>query len=133
VAYVKLAMKSDKFIYYRKQLELTQKELAQLLMISVKAVHSYEQGWRNIPDNMERQLLFLISGQKNQAAASKPCWTIKRCPPGKKKQCPAWKYKSGHLCWFINGTICEGEVHKNWSEKIQICRNCEVFKPLLDF
>jgi hypothetical protein len=126
-------MESEKFIFYRKQLGLTQKELAQLLMTSVKAIHSYEQGWRNIPDNIERQILFLISGQKNQAKTSKPCWTIKKCPPEKKKQCPAWKYKAGQLCWFINGTICEGTVHKNWSEKIKICKTCEVFKPIIDF
>ncbi len=126
-------MDSKKFAFYRKQLGLTQKELAQLLMTSIKAVHSYEQGWRNIPDNMERQILFLISGQKKLALSSKPCWTIKKCPPDRKKQCPAWKYKAGLLCWFINGTICEGEVHKNWSDKIEICKKCQVFKPILEF
>jgi hypothetical protein len=124
-------MESEKFIYYRKQLGLTQKELAQLLVTSIKAVHSYEQGWRNIPDSAERQLFFLISGQSR--SNSHDCWTVKKCPSERKKQCPAWKYKAGHLCWFINGTICEGKVHKNWDEKIRICRNCEVFKPILDF
>lgn len=131
--FLKVIMESEKFIFYRKQLGLTQKELAQLLMTSVKTVHSYEQGWRNIPDNMERQLFFLISGQKNLASSSKPCWTIKKCPPERKKQCPAWKYKAGHYCWFVNGTICEGEVQKNWSDKIDICKTCPVFKPILEF
>ncbi|MGC1403811.1 MAG: helix-turn-helix transcriptional regulator [Thermodesulfobacteriota bacterium] len=126
-------MEIEKFVSYRKRLGLTQKELAQLLVTSVKAIHSYEQGWRNIPDNVERQLLFLISGREKSASSPKPCWTIKKCLPERKKQCPAWKYKAGNLCWFINGTICEGLVQKNWSEKIQICRNCEVFKPIFDF
>jgi len=126
-------MDSEKFVFYRKQLGLTQKELAQLLAISIKTVHSYEQGWRNIPENIEKQFFFLISRQTPPTLNSQLCWVIKRCPPERKKQCPAWKYKTGHLCWLINGTICEGLVHKNWSEKIQICKNCEVFKPILDF
>lgn len=126
-------MEIEKFVSYRKRLGLTQKELAQLLVTSLKAIHSYEQGWRNIPDNVERQLLFLISGREKSASSSKPCWSVKKCPPERKEQCPAWKFKAGHLCWFINGTICEGQVHKNWSEKIQICKTCEVLKPILDF
>lgn len=124
-------MDSEKFAYYRKRLGLTQKELAQLLVTSVKAIHSYEQGWRNIPDSVERQIFFLISGRNKPTP--QPCWTVKKCPPERKKQCPAWKYKSGHFCWFINGTICEGSVQKNWKEKIQICQTCEIFKPILDF
>ena len=126
-------MERKRFIFYRKRLGLTQKELAQLLVTSIKAIHSYEQGWRRIPDNVERQLLFLISGREKSASESKPCWTIKKCPPDRKKQCPAWKFKAGQLCWFISGTICEGLVHKNWDEKIQICKACKVFKPILDF
>ncbi len=125
-------MESAEFVYYRKQLKLTQKELAQQLAISAKSVQSYEQGWRDIPQNIEKQFYFLISIQNPPALNSQPCWVIKKCPPGIKKQCPAWKNKAGHLCWFINGTICEGRVHKNWSEKIQICKNCKVFKPVLE-
>ncbi len=56
-------MDSEKLVYYRKKLRLTQKELAQLLITSVKAVSSYEQGWRKVPENVERQVLFLISRQ----------------------------------------------------------------------
>jgi len=124
---------SEKLIYYRKRLGLTQKELAQLLAASIKAVHSYEQGWRNIPENVERQLFFLISRQKTALGNPKPCWMQRKCPPDRKKQCPAWKFKTGHLCWFITGTICEGKVRHGWHEKIEICRKCKVFKPILDF
>ena len=38
-----------------------QDEIAQLLGKSVKAVHSYEQGWRSIPPDVERQMLFLLA------------------------------------------------------------------------
>jgi hypothetical protein len=33
----------------------------------------------------------------------------------------------GHLCWFINGTICHGKVQESWSKKMTVCRKCEVF------
>ena len=116
-------MESEQFAFYRKKLGLTQKELAQLLVTSIKAIHSYEQGWRNIPESVERQLFFLISSQNPPVSGSKNCWKIKKCPPARKKTCPACKFKAGHLCWFINGTICEGEIQKNWQEKIEVCKD----------
>jgi hypothetical protein len=53
-----------------------------------------------------------------------------KCTTEQKKQCPAWEFKSGNLCWFINGTICDGSVHKNWEEKMKLCRSCEVFTSI---
>lgn len=50
-------MKKDEFLYLRNTLGRTQKEIAVLLGISLKAIHSYEQGWRRIPIHAERQLL----------------------------------------------------------------------------
>jgi hypothetical protein len=119
-------MDNKEFSYIRKKLNKTQKQMAQLLGTSVKAVHSYEQGWRTVPPYVERQIFFLISRMRGGKKAQKPCWIIKRCPNEIKKQCPAWEFKAGRLCWFINGTICEGNVHKNWKEKMEICRKCEV-------
>ena len=115
------------FSKYRKLLNKTQKEMAQLLGTSIKAVHSYEQGWRAIPVHVERQMFFLVSNRRDAPKKQKSCWTIKKCPPKQKKQCPAWEFKAGKLCWFINGTICDGIVHENWKEKIKICLSCEVF------
>jgi len=99
------------FSKYRKLLNKTQKEMAQLLGTSIKAVHSYEQGWRAIPVHVERQVFFLVSNRRDAPKKQKSCWTIKKCPPKQKKQCPAWEFKAGKLCWFINGTICDGIVH----------------------
>ena len=106
----------------------TQKQLGQLLGVSIKAIHSYEQGWRNIPAHVERQMLFLIANMRGKSEVPKPCWVIKKCSSKKKKQCPAWEFKAGKLCWFINGNICCGIVHKNWEEKMKFCRSCEVLK-----
>jgi hypothetical protein len=100
--------------------------MSELLGTSIKAIHSYEQGWRHVPVHVERQLFFLVSRMRGNNTPKKSCWIIKGCPPEIKKQCPAWEFRAGKICWFINGTICEGRVQKNWHEKMKICRKCEV-------
>jgi DNA-binding XRE family transcriptional regulator len=125
------AMDSEKFFQARKKLCKTQKQLAELLGTSLKAVHSYEQGWRSVPPHVERQLFFLLSMMRRHNKDQKSCWVIKKCPSELKKQCPAWDFQAGRLCWFINGTICEGVVQKNWREKMKICRTCEILSSLL--
>ncbi|MEE8433128.1 MAG: helix-turn-helix transcriptional regulator [Candidatus Desulfatibia sp.] len=124
-------MDREEFKHYRKMLGKTQLQMSQLLGTSIKAVHSYEQGWRTIPTHAERQMFFLISRLKENKKDLKPCWVIKKCLPETKSRCPAWEFKSGTLCWFINGTICEGIVHNNWKEKMVKCRSCDVFKAML--
>jgi hypothetical protein len=123
-------MKRTEFKSIRKKLNKTQKQMSQLLGTSIKAIHSYEQGWRSIPVSVERQVFFLLSRIRTNKAKKNNCWTIKKCPTEIKKKCPAWEFKSGKLCWFINGTICEGVNRKNWAEKMKICRTCEVFEHL---
>ena len=125
------SMDTKEFKHFRKKLEKTQKQMAKLLGVSLKAVHSYEQGWRSIPAHVERQVFFLIFQKFGGKNIKKPCWVIKKCPPDKKKNCPAWEFKAGKLCWFISGTLCESEAQKNWAEKMKICRSCEVFNSLL--
>ena len=43
------SLDKTEFAFYRKQLGKTQREMGQLLGTSIKAIHSYEQGWRNVP------------------------------------------------------------------------------------
>ena len=111
----------------------TQKELAQLLGISIKAIHSYEQGWRKIPHHVERQLLFLLSRViLNNGKVSDKCWDILKCPDKRQKKCPAYEFNAGDLCWFINGTKCSGEAHNSWEDKMEECRPCKVFKNFFE-
>jgi DNA-binding XRE family transcriptional regulator len=124
-------MDKEEFTLYRKNLGKTQKEMADLLGTSLKAIHSYEQGWRNIPVSVERQLLFLFSRKLEKEQKLTPCWKLKKCLPEQKRQCPALEFRAAKFCWFINGTICEGIVQKDWKEKMKICRKCDVFAPLL--
>lgn len=128
---MEVSLDSKEFLHARKKLDKTQRQLADLLGISIKAVHSYEQGWRSVPAHVERQVFFLLSRINGNGQKPKPCWVVKKCPTERKKRCPAWEFQAGRICWFINGTICECEVQKNWREKMKICRSCEVLSDLL--
>ncbi len=124
-------MNKEEFAYFRKYLAKTQKELAELLGISIKTLHSYEQGWRRIPAHAERQILFLLSRIKEKEHTLKPCWVIKNCPTKRKKACPAWEFHAGKLCWFINGTICECSAQKDWHKKMEVCKTCAVYNSFV--
>lgn len=123
-------MDHTEFKSFRKALKKTQKQIAQLLGTSIKAVHSYEQGWRKVPAHVERQLFFLLSRLRGGYNYQQPCWKIKKCPPNRKKRCPAWEFNAGKLCWLVNGTICEGTVRRDWKTKMEICRSCDVLKSI---
>ena len=124
-------MDDREFKKFREKINKTQKQMAQLLGVSIKAFHSYEQGWRNIPAHVERHMFFLLSKVDKNPKGRKPCWVIKKCPTETKKQCPAWEFNAGDLCWFINGNICCGNACKDWEEKMKFCRSCEVLKSIL--
>lgn len=124
-------MNKKEFKKYRARLDKTQKQMAELLGTSLKAIHSYEQGWRAVPTHVERQIFFLVSRLERKSIKQKPCWLVKKCSPEQKRGCPAWEFSSGDLCWFINGTICDGTTQKNWKEKMKICRSCEIFGSIL--
>jgi len=96
-----------------------------------RSSQSFEQGWRKIPVHIERQLLFLVAMKRARDREQVPCWVIERCPMETRQRCPAWEFQSGHLCWFINGTICHGEAQASWREKMETCRKCEVFRSIV--
>lgn len=124
-------MNDKEFAVLRKKLVKTQKKLAEMLGTSLKAIHSYEQGWRSIPIHVERQLYFLLAQKRQSLEARKACWTIKKCPPERRQQCPAWEFQAGKFCWFINGTICECVNQSKWQDKMEVCKKCAVFAPIL--
>ena len=123
-------MEKEEFVESRTRLDKTQKEMSQLLGVSVKAIYSYEQGWRSIPTHVERQVFFLLSRKKRGAGATQTLLGGKKMPPKTTQRMSAYEYNAGRFCWLVNGTICEGKPQKNWKEKMKICRKCEV---ILDF
>jgi DNA-binding XRE family transcriptional regulator len=120
-------MNGKEFQYFRRVLKKSQKGMAQLLGIALKTVGSYEQGIRNVPAHIDRQIFFLVYMMRRGKTNPKPCWHIMNCPIERVRQCPAWKFRAGDFCWLINETICNGAIHENWHEKMKGCRSCEVF------
>ncbi len=112
----------------RATLGKTQKEMSHILGTSLKAIHSYEQGWRTIPHHVERQLFFILAKINDCGKKKENCWDIIHCPDNRREKCPAWEFNCGDMCWFINGTICNGKPQDNWEEKITSCKSCRVFQ-----
>ena len=123
-------MDNKEFIKIRHLLGKTQAQMSGLLSVSDKAVQSYEQGWRNIPVNVERQMLLLLSLKQVTNRKPIPCWKIKDCPTEHRSNCIVWELKARHFCWFLNGTYCQGKTQKKWDDKIRLCRECEVYKDM---
>jgi len=63
-------MDSKEFLKIRHFLGKTQKQWADLLCVSTKAIQSYDQGWRPIPVHLERQTLLWELNLKNL------CWFL---------------------------------------------------------
>jgi len=124
-------MDSKEFSQARHLLGKTQDRLARLLSVSPKAIQSFEQGWRRVPPYIERQLLLLLSLKRSVDSSTQPCWEIKSCPAEWRENCIVWELKARYFCWFMNGTFCQGHAHKSWDKKIQLCRECEVYKSML--
>jgi DNA-binding XRE family transcriptional regulator len=124
-------MNKKEFSQVRRHLGKTQKQMAQLLGVSPKTVQSFEQGWRKIPAHAERHSLLLLALKRSSVLGNRPCWRIKECPAETRRNCPAWEFGAGQMCWLINGTVCQGKVQRNWTKKMEICRKCEVFRSAL--
>lgn len=73
-------MNKKEFSRIRSHLGKTQKQMAQLLGISNKAIQSFEQGWRAIPVHIERQSLLLLALKESRVNGNPHCWTVKKCP-----------------------------------------------------
>lgn len=55
------------------------------------------------------------------------CWEIEECD---KNHCPA--YGEANLrCWYMDGTLCQGEPSGEFPEKLEDCRKCFVYKKNL--
>lgn len=119
------------FTVFRGKLKKTQNEMAELLGVSLKAVESYEQGWRRIPANIERILYFLLfKMHKNLFSRQDLCWLEMKCPPAIRANCPAWIAREGLHCWFLTGKMCRAKQGTR-SAKGRTCSDCAFFRKRL--
>ena len=117
------------FARARALLGKSQKSLATLLGVSLKAVESYEQGWRKVPSNVERILYFLLFKLNQQSFASEiPCWNRSSCPEEARRDCVAFLSGEGHFCWFFTGGLCASARASGEGERY--CYSCTIFTNL---
>ena len=122
-------MSGSEFSRLRASLGKSQRELAELLGLSLKAVESYEQGWRNVPAHVERLLYFLLFKlNEDDIVDEDPCWTAKACPDELRSKCVAFVAKEGRFCWFFTGRLCAGA--KDAADD-RGCYSCSVFTQML--
>jgi transcriptional regulator with XRE-family HTH domain len=112
----------------RAKLGRSQRELADILGLSQKAVESYEQGWRKVPSNIERILWFLYFKLNEESLAKEPpCWEEKSCPDEKSAKCVAKLAGEGRFCWFFTGRLCSTAEEGRGDS----CYTCSVFSRLV--
>jgi len=124
-------MEKDELTRIRKYLKKTQYGIAQITGHSVRTVQSYEQGWRHIPHDFERELILLLCLKNFSKTLPIPCWEQIDCPVEFREKCIVWEHNIRHFCWVINGTFCHGEFQGVWAKKIKICRQCPVFLSMM--
>lgn len=127
-------MSGGEFSKLRASLGKSQRELAELLGLSLKAVESYEQGWRNVPSHVERLLYFLLFKlNEDEIEAEEPCWTSRNCPDDRRSKCVAYVVKEGRFCWFFTGRLCATAKASGpgADESDGGCYTCEVFAKML--
>lgn len=87
-------------------LRMTQADIARTLRVSVRAVQSYEQGWRNLPDPLAMQLLTLLAVYKNHPENGQACWQQTNCSAEARHACPGFRLTNGRFCWLVAGDVC---------------------------
>ncbi|OGR07789.1 MAG: hypothetical protein A2511_05005 [Deltaproteobacteria bacterium RIFOXYD12_FULL_50_9] len=104
---------------------------------ALDALTKIQQGTINdlsgLVDGQTRQLSSRQSAGKNtrtqmvSATAGDPCWEVKNCPAERRNTCPAHP-GHGKNCWMVTGTQCGGKTQGSYREKMDNCRQCEMFK-----
>ena len=113
----------------RAQLCMTQTKVAQALGISVRAIQSYEQGWREVPTHVLVQLLVLAAAYRSSSTERKACWEITGCFAEGQKKCPC-RHTDGRLCWLVSGRMCAGHS-ANGLNDLSACMSCPVIQKIL--
>ncbi len=115
----------------RRVLGVTQTELADVLGISAKAVQSYEQGWRDTPLRIVKQMVTLVAMRKGDAVKRKPCWEVRSCDPSAVETCPSNTITQGRYCWLVASKAC-AEYHGDEDKTVLGCLSCDVVKQFLE-
>lgn len=113
----------------RDNLKMSQNELAALLGVSIRAVQSYEQGWRKTPPYVQKLAGLLVQfNWQRKNKPQPPCWKTKQCSSSARSECAAFQFQRGDICWLVTGNMCDGKRLRNWEAKLTKCLKCPVMK-----
>ena len=115
----------------RKAAGWTQKETAMLLGVSKKAIESYEQGWREPPDAIWKELITLLALQRDYPSGYLPCWKLMKCPDAANQDCFCKKRLRGFFCWMTATTNCHRTHPELAHAGIVGCLSCPVVRQFL--
>ncbi len=120
--------RSAAFKRIRKALGVTQREFAELLGISLRAVQSYEQQWRKAPPCVEKlaRLALFLKLRAEGDADGRPCWELTGCSEEARSRCLACIYDAGELCWLVTGNLHRGRKLDKADAKLAACEKCPV-------
>ncbi len=113
---------------------MTQAEVARALGVSKKAVESYEQGWREIPERTLKLLLTFVVMKRaggNDGLSRSPCWEVMNCPASVRETCMCGRVGDGRLCWLLSQSDCRRQ-REHIGSPTMACVSCPVLRPYLD-
>jgi DNA-binding XRE family transcriptional regulator len=111
----------------RRVLDLSQGKMASLLGVSVRAVQSYEQGWRVPTPAIEKLIgLLLYVHWRRTHPSPAPCWEVSGCPATTCARCVVKTYGAGDLCWMAAGAQCRNPLQDDWETTMARCSRCRV-------
>lgn len=106
-------------------------EVASFLGVSKKAIESYEQGWREIPDRVWKQLITTAAVQKEYPLRIHGrCWETTDCPPSIRDTCYSYRKMHGHFCW-LTATNCCRNAHLGKHTGYLACMDCPSTRQFL--
>ncbi len=115
----------------RKSLGLSQSEFSKLLGLSIRAVQSYEQGWRPTPPYVQKMAATLLYlNWRKTCKNARPCWKVNDCDPARRAGCQAYQMRAGDLCWLL-GQTCKHGSGRSADQKLHACRACPVTRAWL--
>jgi purine-binding chemotaxis protein CheW len=54
-----------------------------------------------------------------------PCWEFKKC---EQILCPVYLNESSTVCYYVSGTLCDGETPQSITAKIESCKKCDFYQ-----
>ena len=111
----------------REALRKSQAELADLLGLSVRAIQSYEQGWRRTPLGVQKMTLLLLCLQRrNGRALPSPCWVTRGCDAETRAACSSREFGGGRFCWLFSSATQRCKASDGSDGSLEPCLRCPV-------